>query len=428
MAKEKVNKSILDESLIEFKDIQDMISENSTSQIRDLLSDAVKKELKNIITEAADDDEDSLATDNTKNKGLDDTDLDAGDNEKDIDNDVTIDGEPNVDVTIGDEDDNDGMDAEDAEGDNADGDDADNDEDFDINQFKTGDDEYDLTNSNIEDVVKVFKKIDDNDSIIVKKLDDGMIQIDDTNTDSEYLIDLNDEDEDDQEDEDNLDDEDINIDVDECTNEKNLDEDNTDIEVDLDGADDSVDEKNMTQSIGTNRRVGHMTQTRKAYAPGANNRDGAKLIANESKRIAVQYNSELKKIKEAYSKKLNSINEEIEEYKKTLTLFRNKLKENAVLNNNLAKYVKLITENATTKEEKVAILGRFSTEANTIETGNKLFESINNELNKKTSPSINIDKQFSTTAQKQQVNEQVIYQSDDLKQTINLMNRINNLR
>ena len=109
-------------------------------------------------------------------------------------------------------------------------------------------------------------------------------------------------------------------------------------------------------------------------------------------------------------------------------LFRDKLKENAVLNNNLAKYVKIVTENATTKDEKLDILKRFSNEANTIEDGNKLYESIKNELNKKETPSLQIDKQYNvTTTPKQQVNEQIIYQSGDLKETIDLMNRINRL-
>jgi len=110
-------------------------------------------------------------------------------------------------------------------------------------------------------------------------------------------------------------------------------------------------------------------------------------------------------------------------------MFRDKLKENAVLNNNLAKYVKLVTENATTKDEKLAFLKRFSEEANTIEAGNKLFESINSNLNKNEAPSIgiNIEKQFSVSGP-QKINEQVIYQSKDLQDTIGLIKRMNSLR
>ena len=69
--------------------------------------------------------------------------------------------------------------------------------------------------------------------------------------------------------------------------------------------------------------------------------------------------------------------------KNALGLFRTKLQENAVLNNNLVKIVKIIRENSTTKEEKNSIIERFDKEAKTIEDGNKLYESIKAELKKK---------------------------------------------
>ncbi len=416
MKDEKTNTSVLEESLIEYNDIKKMVEENSKNTITDIIRDTVKKELKDIITEGVEDEDDN-------GDGLDDITPDTG-SETEIENE----NEPES--------------SEEPEGEtemDADGEiepEADGEEDFDIDQFKTGDDEYDLTNHSIEDVVKVFKKIDDNDSIIVKKLEDGKIEINDTENGAEYLIDLGEgEPETDVEDvngDEGIFDEDVEIEIEgepqSEDNDENEELTESEVEVELDGAEDMVDEKNMTQSISANRRAGHMTQTRIANAPGANNRDGAQLIKNESKKIAEEYNKKLKKIESAYQTKFKKINEEIEEYKNTLMLFRDKLKENAVLNNNLAKYVKIVTENATTKDEKLDILKRFSNEANTIEDGNKLYESIKNELNKKETPSLQIDKQYNvTTTPKQQVNEQIIYQSGDLKETIDLMNRINRL-
>ena len=418
MKDEKTNTSVLEESLIEYNDIKKMVEENSKNTITDIIRDTVKKELKDIITEGVEDEDEDDNGD-----GLDDITPDIG-NESEIENE----NEPES--------------SEEPEGEtemDADGEiepEADGEEDFDIDQFKTGDDEYDLTNHSIEDVVKVFKKIDDNDSIIVKKLEDGKIEINDTENGAEYLIDLGEgEPETDVEDvngDEGIFDEDVEIEIEgepqSEDNDENEELTESEVEVELDGAEDMVDEKNMTQSISANRRAGHMTQTRIANAPGANNRDGAQLIKNESKKIAEEYNKKLKKIESAYQTKFKKINEEIEEYKNTLMLFRDKLKENAVLNNNLAKYVKIVTENATTKDEKLDILKRFSNEANTIEDGNKLYESIKNELNKKETPSLQIDKQYNvTTTPKQQVNEQIIYQSGDLKETIDLMNRINRL-
>ena len=416
MKDEKTNTSVLEESLIEYNDIKKMVEENSKNTITDIIRDTVKKELKDIITEGVEDEDDN-------GDGLDDITPDTG-SETEIENE----NEPES--------------SEEPEGEtemDADGEiepEADGEEDFDIDQFKTGDDEYDLTNHSIEDVVKVFKKIDDNDSIIVKKLEDGKIEINDTENGAEYLIDLGEgEPETDVEDvngDESIFDEDVEIEIEGEPESESSDENEelteSETEIELEGAEDMVDEKNMTQSISANRRAGHMTQTRIANAPGANNRDGAQLIKNESKKIAEEYNKKLKKIESAYQTKFKKINEEIEEYKNTLMLFRDKLKENAVLNNNLAKYVKIVTENATTKDEKLDILKRFSNEANTIEDGNKLYESIKNELNKKETPSLQIDKQYNvTTTPKQQVNEQIIYQSSDLKETIDLMNRINRL-
>lgn len=416
MKDEKTNTSVLEESLIEYNDIKKMVEENSKNTITDIIRDTVKKELKDIITEGVEDEDDN-------GDGLDDITPDTG-SETEIENE----NEPES--------------SEEPEGEtemDTDGEiepEVDGEEDFDIDQFKTGDDEYDLTNHSIEDVVKVFKKIDDNDSIIVKKLEDGKIEINDTENGAEYLIDLGEgEPETDVEDvngDEGIFDEDVEIEIEgepqSEDNDENEELTESEVEIELDGAEDMVDEKNMTQSISANRRAGHMTQTRIANAPGANNRDGAQLIKNESKKIAEEYNKKLKKIESAYQTKFKKINEEIEEYKNTLMLFRDKLKENAVLNNNLAKYVKIVTENATTKDEKLDILKRFSNEANTIEDGNKLYESIKNELNKKETPNLQIDKQYNVTATpKQQVNEQIIYQSSDLKETIDLMNRINRL-
>jgi hypothetical protein len=426
MKNEKTNKSILEESLLDYKAIQDMMSKSSEGTIKDIISEKIKEGLKNIITEADDfeeDDEDFGSEEGTE-EGTDDINPEAGEG-------LEGENEPedvNVDINVDDEEGAEGMEPEEGDGEGE--------EDFNFDEFKTGEDEYDLTNNSIEDVVKVFKKIDDNDSIIVKKLEKGKVELIDNEAGTDYLIDMG-GDEDEGEIEVELDDEqDLG---DEYTGEEAMDDsamgdsdvdEGANIEIGLDGEEDEVNEKNMTQSIGTNRRAGRMIQTRQEYAPGkSTNRDGAQLIANESKKIANAYLKKVKQIDEAYSKKFKALNEEVSQYKQALTMFRDKLKENAVLNNNLAKYVKLVTENATTKEEKLSILKRFSEEANTIEKGNQLFESINTNLNKKGTPEIgvNIDKQFSVAAPTKRLDEQVIYQSKDLQDTIGLIRRMNSL-
>ncbi len=424
MKNEKTNKSILEESLLDYKAIQDMMSKSSEGTIKDIISEKIKEGLKNIITEADDfeeDDEDFGSEEGTE-EGTDDINPEAGEGLEGENEPEDVD----VDINVDDEEGAEGMEPEEGDGEGE--------EDFDFDEFKTGEDEYDLTNNSIEDVVKVFKKIDDNDSIIVKKLEKGKVELIDNEAGTDYLIDMGG---DEGEIEVELDDEqDLG---DEYTGEEDMDDsamgdsdvdEGANIEIGLDGEEDEVNEKNMTQSIGTNRRAGRMTQTRQEYAPGkSTNRDGAQLIANESKKIASAYLKKVKQIDEAYSKKFKALNEEVSQYKQALEMFRDKLKENAVLNNNLAKYVKLVTENATTKEEKLSILKRFSEEASTIEKGNQLFESINTNLNKKGAPEIgvNIDKQFSVAAPTKRLDEQVIYQSKDLQDTIGLIKRMNSL-
>jgi len=438
MKNEKTNKSILEESLLDYKAIQDMMSISSEGTIKDIISEKIKEGLKNMITEADDfeDEEDDFGSEEGTEEGTDDINPEAGEgfegeNEpEDVNVDIDVDGEEGAE----------GMEPEEGDGEGE--------EDFDFDEFKTGEDEYDLTNNSIEDVVKVFKKIDDNDSIIVKKLEKGKVELIDNEAGTDYLIDMSGDDEgeievelDDEQDlgEPGMEDENMEEDADgqlgggedDGSMDSNLGDmdEEASIEIDLDGGEDTINEKPMTQSIGMNRRPGTTNREHLKNAPGANNRDGSTLIANESKKIANAYLKKVKQIDEAYAKKFKALNEEVSQYKQALTMFRDKLKENAVLNNNLAKYVKLVTENATSKEEKMSILKRFSEEANTIEKGNQLFESINNNLNTKGAPEIgiNIDKQFSVAAPKR-LDEQVIYQSKDLQETIGLINRMNGLR
>ena len=109
--------------------------------------------------------------------------------------------------------------------------------------------------------------------------------------------------------------------------------------------------------------------------------------------------------------------------KVALGKFKTVLKEAAVTNLSLGNIIKLISENSTTKEEKQEIIARFGQEARTIEESKNLYESISRELKKRNTMNINEDKQFTANGS-QQINETTIYQSKDLLDTLDLMNRI----
>ena len=73
--------------------------------------------------------------------------------------------------------------------DNAEGDDAD--EWSDLEQYKIGDDDYDFTGVDGDEILKVYNKLGDDDQIFVKKEDDGTYSVKDDETGAEFVIELN---------------------------------------------------------------------------------------------------------------------------------------------------------------------------------------------------------------------------------------------
>ena len=408
MAKEN---DIVKDALLDLKKIQAFIKESSENTVKPIMEGAVKNGLKKLMSEAFE--EEDVDDENKDIEGVEDTDSteDAVDNveieepETDVDVDVDVDGAETD------------LDDESGEG-----------EDFDFDQFKTDDDgEYDLTNADSDQLVKVFKRIGVNDNVVITDLGDGKIELEDGDTGAEYMIDTNVSDDVEPEIEIDLDDEPTVTEskhesyegVDEITE-----EDEPEVGPDAEG-EGMVDEKNMTQSYGTNRRAGVLSQTRAANAPGANKRNGGQLVgeSKEVKALKLAYNKKIQAMNEEHEAFKTSTNKEMTELKSTLGQFVGIIKENAVLNNSLGKFVKLVTENTTTKDEKAAILNRFATEAKTIEAGNKLFESIQKELNGKGTTNPMIDKQFGAEGSKA-INEQVIYQNKDLTAMQELMRKM----
>jgi hypothetical protein len=71
----------------------------------------------------------------------------------------------------------------------AEGDDAD--EWSDLEQYKIGDDDYDFTGVDGDEILKVYNKLGDDDQIFVKKEDDGTYSVKDDETGAEFVIELN---------------------------------------------------------------------------------------------------------------------------------------------------------------------------------------------------------------------------------------------
>ena len=131
-------------------------------------------------------------------------------------------------------------------------------------------------------------------------------------------------------------------------------------------------------------------------------------------------------VKKIYSK-ANAILKENQEIKKVLTKVKGLFTEAAITNVHLGNIIKLITENSTTADEKKNIISRFANEATSIKSSNKLYESISRELqNKKPINEAKIGTQVSATGSKQ-INETKLYESKDMNNIKDLMNRMEKL-
>lgn len=61
----------------------------------------------------------------------------------------------------------------------------------DMEQYKIGDDDYDFTGVDGDEILKVYNKLGDDDQIFVKKEDDGTYSVKDDETGAEFVIELN---------------------------------------------------------------------------------------------------------------------------------------------------------------------------------------------------------------------------------------------
>jgi len=82
---------------------------------------------------------------------------------------------------------------------------------------------------------------------------------------------------------------------------------------------------------------------------------------------------------ESVNAELQLLRAKNEEYRKALNMFREKLNEVAVFNSNLAYATRLFTEHSTSKQEKINILRRFDS-AETLKESKSLYKTIKDEL------------------------------------------------
>jgi len=377
------SKSIIEEALLEAKQIENAVKSNAKEILSSTMKDEIGALVKESIRLKEDEDED---TEDPNEDDETDTDVDdeTDDEAEDAETEVDLDTDDEVDTPFATDDEVEDTvdDTEELE---------DESDDFTEPSFETDDDTIDMTGASDDEVLKVFKAMGDEDGIFAVK-DGDNINFKDENAGSEYQIKL---DSDDEMEESVLDDEDgnmfeIEMDEDESLeegksgkiflpknkikmNRKSVKEDEAEmdemmyeIEVD-DDEEDNIEEsksgkfilpknkikmnrKEVKETVRTHAMLRKSPNAKLASAPEKEN-------AKSRFRPAVKESVDLKT--GSVIKENRELKSKINEYKEALSFFRTKLSEIALFNSNLAYATKLFTEHSTTKDEKMQILKRF---------------------------------------------------------------------
>lgn len=335
-----------------------------------------------------------------------------------------------------------------------------------FDDFKVGDNDYNIADSEDEDLVlKIYNKLDDEDELIVKKGDEeGTLEFDNAEGETEFVIDVDDnEDAEDEisdldievdgEDPEETEDGDIVFDVD-LDAEDAEDEADDDVELDIEfDEEDDDDVEELDENIGFEPVVGNKAIGKGNSKPfdektkEVNECDttpvDTELDESGASRTSVKKSHVVKGDKkkpegfpargpqaqvaldESFTKKLNAYVLENKKYKKALDSLKDALMEAATLNVNYGKIVSLLVNESTTKDEKQNILKRFSN-VKTIEEGTQLYKTIKGELSESTKSSVNFDKTISASSSKN-INETTIYSTRETNPALDLMARMDNL-
>ena len=152
---------------------------------------------------------------------------------------------------------------------------------------------------------------------------------------------------------------------------------------------------------------------------GADQRRNCSRATNESKIANIR-------------RKANSILAENAELRKIAAQIKDKLNEAVVINSSLAKVIRLVTENSTTRDEKINILNRFN-RVQTLKESRELYSQISNEL--RNAHSVNnggglLNQQLTEVKGQNKnmiVETNLLNQSDDLKQILDLQERLSRI-
>ena len=461
MAEKK--KSIIEEALLEAKSLEDALKANT----KEMLAAHMSKEFESIVEsslkeedeeekeeEVSEVEEMDLEMDDAEVEGSDDEEedvLDLEDEESDEVEDIDLD----LDVEVSDEKSDDvELDLDtDLDLDAGEGEEGEEMElDLELPSMDMGGEEVmDLTGASDDEVVKVFKKLSDDDEVEVVKDADG-IHLTDNETGAEYYIkESMDEMKDsmnekeycsecgsgsmyEEEDPENMDEVMYEIELDEDSDMMEMFKEMDDMkeghyeegyhmkeeDVEEGAYIDEEEEKLEEDKLQRHRKfagkqrysgakVGRRDESRKLRKP---------LVNRKPKSSTVSENKIMKEYKELKSKN--------EEYKKALNVFKDKLNEVALFNTNLAYVNRIFTEHSTTKKEKMDILKRFDN-AESIKESKNIYKTIKTELDNKKPINESVQKKVNKTiesSKSQNLNESTAYVDPQISAIKDLMRRI----
>lgn len=467
-----VNKQIRSEyikNLMEDKEeLNKSLVETTKETLKEIVDEAVNKNLRSLISEADDDDDFEEEEVNTDDLTPTDDELKGEESAED----AAEDSEPDV---AGGEDEFSEPDVAGGENEFSEPDVAGDDEEVwsSLEQYKDEDGEYDLTSMADDDVVKVLKvmKPEDGDGVRVVKKDDGNITLIDDENDTEYLIVIGDDDEEagelgesvvnegnvDLGYTDNYQDKTaMTMDPDdgektrkwnagtptgngkrwvgnkgdmspynENVNEADCEGDECLVEIELD---DDMDECGMTEGATSVAQDGpNYRGASKAHVPS---NDKPTRTAREGSEAGEFIKPTTENPYESVDRKVDAITEENKQLKQIAGQLKESLNDACVINASLGKIIKLVTENTTTREEKLNIINRFN-DVKSVEESKKLYEAISEEL-KRQHP---INNGVNAVAEPQQLSESKknvvetpLYESTELSDTISLMKRLDKIK
>lgn len=461
-------KSLMESKKSLDKQYEDVIKES----IKNIIGDKAKEEVRNLLKEAEEEDtyetedvnvETGEPTKEEETQPEENEGGEEGNGEKDEHNeeDVNLDSDPETVPN------NEGGETEDVNNENE----LDNDIWNDLEDFKTDDNEYDLRGMDSEQLVKVLKSMGPEDGIVVDNVGDNQLQInvDPSKLDgeTEFIIELDDPTEDstikegkndigytdeyqkvsaiDIDNNDEVADKnstvpvdaglpkgverpyggvkkamfpyEIEITEDECHNGENVENGEEVNEV-------ATTTENNPAARGTSMTHANTNQNGKQFR---NSSEGGVKVKGTSQNSYSETNESIE-----FKRKVNALYEENKQLKKLIPQLQEKIEESIVINKSLGLVVRLLNENTTTTDEKREITERF-TKVKTLNESQNLYETISTELSKNGNRITNFNTLITSNLSEgrqtpKSLIENTIYQSDEINETINFMDRLEKIK